>query len=117
MKLDRSKLLKDLKKAFPEIKPFINAEEGLLDFEVRVFYLFTQKLINSGETDKVRICFNIADNYYRNGNSKVQHAIGVSYVECLEFKNTKKNIREWAWDMFPSALKEEYVSFHGKPGI
>lgn len=116
MKLDRSQLLKEIKEAFPEIRSEINSEEGLLHLEVGVFYQFTQKIINEGEREKVAKSFEIANRYYLGGNSKVQNAIGVSYVEGLEFKNTKKNIREWAWEIFPERLKTEYMEFHGRAG-
>ena len=117
MNLDRSKLLKEVKEAFPEIRAKINAQQGLLHFEVGVFYMHTQKLINNGEREKVTKSFKIADKFYRNGDKKVQNAIAVSYVEGLEFTNTKKTCRDWAWHTFPASLKNEYIEFHGKEGI
>lgn len=117
MKLDRSKFLREVKEHFPEIKEDINAEQGLLHLEVSVFYLFTQKLINEGNVERVKIAYHIADKYFRLGDTKMQNAIDVSYVEGLEFKNTKKNEREWAWQVLPSMLKAAYTSFHGKNGI
>jgi hypothetical protein len=85
--LDRSILLKELKQEFLELTSLINAEQGLLHFEVGAFYLFTQSIINDGDVDKVKRCFSIANNYL------VNDAISVSYAECLEFNNTKDNNR------------------------
>ncbi|GAW96556.1 MULTISPECIES: DUF7674 family protein [Colwellia] len=115
--LDRSILLKELKREFPELTSLINAEQGLLHFEVGAFYQFTQSLINDGDLDKVKTCFSIANNYLVNGDKKVKNAISVSYAECLEFKNTKNNNREWAWEIYPELLKKEYEIVRGKFGI
>jgi hypothetical protein len=115
--LDRSVLLKELKQEFPELTSLINAEQGLLHFEVGVFYQFTQSLINDGDKEKVKRCFNIANNYLMNGDNKVKNAISVSYAECFDFKNTKKQIREWAWEIYPELLKKEYVIVRGQFGI
>jgi len=117
MKLGRSEFLKEVKDAFPEIRGEINAEEGLLHFEMNVFYRYTQKLINEGSVERVKIAYHIADRYFKLGDSKMQNAIDVSFVECLEFQNTKGNIREWAWKELPCTLKGAYEAFHGKSGI
>lgn len=115
--LDRSILLKELKQEFPDLIPLLNAEQGLLHFEVGAFYQFTQSLINSGDVEKVKRSFNIANNYLVNGDAKVKNAISVSYAECFDFKNTKKQNREWAWEIYPELLKKEYVIVRGKFGI
>lgn len=117
MKLDRSVLLKELKHHFPELRGDINSEGGLLHFEVGAFYQFTQSKIDAGEVEIVKQCFNLAEKYYLNGNSNVKNAIGVSFAECFNFNSTKKNKREWAWDIFPLPLKNEYISVRGKLGI
>ncbi|MFT4924423.1 MAG: hypothetical protein ACI8WB_000501 [Phenylobacterium sp.] len=114
--LDRSILLKALKQQFPEITSLINAEQGLLHFEVTVFYQFTQSLINDGNSEKVKHCFNIANNYLVNGDKKVKNAISTSYAPCLDFNNTKKHKRGWAWDIYPQLLKQEYIIVHGQFG-
>ncbi len=116
MNLDRSKLLKEVKEAFPKIEATINVQQGLLHFEVGVLYMHTQKLIKNGEREKITKSFKIAHKFYRNGDKKVNNAIGVSYVEDLEFTNTEKTCRDWAWHIFPASLKKEHIEFHGKEG-
>ena len=115
--LDRSLLLKELKEEFPELTPLINAEQGLLHFEVGAFYQFTQSLINDGDVNSVKLCFSIANKYLVDGDSKVKNAIATSYAECFDFKNTKKNNREWAWEIYPELLKKEYIIVRGQFGI
>jgi hypothetical protein len=88
-----------------------------LHFEVVVFYQFTQSLINDGDINKVKQCFSIANNYLVNGNKNVKNAISVSYTPCLEFDNTKRNNREWAWEIDPELLKKEYEDMRGNFGI
>ncbi len=112
-KLERSQLLKEIKEAFPDLRHAINQEFGLLHLEVGVFYCFTQQLIDEGKKESVIKAFEIADRFNRLGNKKIQNAIDVSYVEGLEFKNTGKNTRNWAWKLLPQSLKDDYIAFHG----
>ncbi|MCP4975687.1 MAG: hypothetical protein GY931_05955 [Maribacter sp.] len=117
MKLERSQFLKEVKELFPELISKINLEGGLSTFEMDAFCAFTQKNINAGEKETVIMCFQIVEKYYKESNSKFKDVISTCFVECLDFKNTKKNIREWAWELFPQLLKEDYINFHGKSGI
>jgi len=114
---DRSSLIRELKKEFPELTPKLNAEQGLLHFEVGAFYLFTQSFINVGDKDKVSRCFAIADRYLLNGDAKVRNAIATSYAECFEFEDTETSNRQWAWSIFPESLKSEYRIVRGEFGI
>lgn len=114
MKLERSQFIKELKDTFPELISQINSEGGLSTFEMDVFFDFTQKNINDGERKNVVKCFEIAEKYFRESNSKFQNIISTCFVEPLDFKNTKKRSRDWAWDIFPEILKEDYINFHGK---
>ncbi|WP_102386531.1 hypothetical protein [Vibrio cyclitrophicus] len=115
--LDRSSLLRELKEQFPELTPLINVEQGLLVFEVEAFYKYTQSLINDGHVEKVKLCFSIANKYLINGNQKVRSAIATSYAECLDFNDTKKLNRSWAWELYPKPLKKEYAIVRGELGI
>jgi len=115
--LDRSTLLRELKENFPELAPLINAEQGLLVFEVGAFYKYTQSLINDGNVEKVKLCFSIANNYLVHGDQKVKTAIATSYAESLDFNDTKKLTRSWAWELYPKPLKKEYAIVHGEFGI
>lgn len=53
--------------------------------------------------------------YDGGGNAKIRNAVDVSFVEDLDFRDTKQHHRRWAWDILPSSLKELYVRFHGDP--
>jgi hypothetical protein len=117
MKLERSQFLKEVKEQFPELGPRLNAEEGLSTFEMDVFCEFTQRNINEGEREVVIKCFKIAEKYYRESNQSFKNVVAISFVENLLFKNTKKNLREWAWEIFPEILKAEYTKFHGVKSI
>ncbi|MEW8439687.1 MAG: hypothetical protein AB2689_16185 [Candidatus Thiodiazotropha taylori] len=117
MKLERSQFLKELKGEFPELTKKINSEGGLSTFEMDVFCAFTQKKINDGEKENVIKCFKLAERYFINTNNSFKSVISTCFVECLDFSNTKKNVREWAWELFPETLKEDYINFHGKEGI
>ncbi len=114
MAMHRSLLIKELKKAFPDITGDLNAEEGLLTFEVEVFSRYAQKCIDRVDRLQVEACFEIARRYYVDGNPKMKDAIDVCFVEPLDFKNSKKTKRSWAWDLFPAVLKELHTQFHSQ---
>ena len=113
--LHRSELLKELRETFPELVEAINAEMGELGFEVDAFRRFTQQMINDGDREAVASCFAIARKYYVDGNRKVRAAIDAFFVDDLEFSETKKRSRAWAWEAFPAELKTVYENYHGKP--
>ena len=84
--------LKEIKNTFPELISPINREEGLSTFEMDVFYEFTQQNINDGEREIVCKCFEIANRYYIGSNNKFRNIIVISFIESLDFDNTKKKL-------------------------
>lgn len=116
IKPDRSKFLKELKESFPELKQRINSEEGLSTFEMDAFCEFTQRHIDEGNKKVVQRCFEIAGRYFLYSNNKFREIIDTCYVEPLEFKDSNRTQRNWAWEIFPAQLKERYESFWGKSG-
>lgn len=112
-KLHRSQLLAEIKQSFPELTPELNAEEGLLAFELEVFCKFTMHMIGSENREAVATCYALMDKYYAGGNDKLRDAIDTCYVENLEFPTTKHKDRAWAWEILPDRLKALYQAFHG----
>jgi hypothetical protein len=115
-KRDRSQLLREIKAAFPEITSQLNAEQGLLHFEVDVFRRFAQRAIFDGERDTAVQCFSLAATYLTEGNSAMRDAIDVSFIEPMEF-GSPPNVRRWAWEAMPEVLRSAYVAFHRKSAV
>lgn len=111
-RLHRSEWLAEVKSAFPELRSNLNAEEGLLAFEMGVFAAFTQKKIAQKDRDAVARCFAIALKYYDRGNARLRDAIDTCYVEDLDFQVSKRSDPTWAWDLLPQTLKALYLAFH-----
>jgi hypothetical protein len=107
---DRSQLVRDLKAAFPQITSELNAERERLHFEVEVFRRLAQRAIFDGDRDLAAKCFSLAAAYLTEGNSEVRDAIGVFFVEPIEF-GSPPNEPRWAWDALPDVLKNAYVEF------
>ncbi len=109
--MHRSEFLKILKEEFPEIKDELNKQKGLFLLEMTVFHNFTNELIFKAdlEDEKLIKCFNLAEMFYRKGNSKLKFAIDESFVEGLSFEGNK-----WAWKVFPDDLKCLYLQFHNE---
>lgn len=114
--MHRSPLLKELKERFPEIVPDLNAQDGLLSFELEVFSRYTQRQIDFGDRGQVEACFELAQRSYLAGNAKMKDAIDTCFVETLNFADSKKTARRWAWDCFPEVLKELHIRFHSQFG-
>ncbi|WP_434777595.1 DUF7674 family protein [Neisseria sp. Ec49-e6-T10] len=108
--LHRSDFLRELKETFPELTKDINKQGGLLHFEMTVFSLFVEQQIKQKNQDIVLNCFQLADKFYRLGNSKLKNAIDVSFLEPLLILKTEK----WAFDLLPQTSKQLFLAFHGE---
>ena len=114
-KLHRSQFIKEIKRKWPHLAAAINAEHGLLHLEMAVVRKFAQDLISSGDREALAQCFAMVEKFEAGGNENLRNAIDVSFIEDLDFSDTEKRSRRWAWDMLPGSLKELYVGFHGEP--
>ena len=113
-KLHRSQFIKEIKETWPHLATEINAENGLIHLEIAVVRRFAQELIDCGDRDALAQCFAIMQKYMAGGNTRMRNAVDVSFIEDLDFRETEKHDRSWAWDILPDSLKELYVQFHGK---
>lgn len=101
--LHRSPFLKEIKGTFPGLRAELNAQYGLLHLEMHVFRAFAQRAIALGSEKDVRLCFMLAEKYYKAGNHRLKNAIVVSFVEHLDLHGAP-----WAWSLLGSTLREEY---------
>jgi len=106
-KLHRSDFLKELKETFPSIRDDVSQQYGLLHLEMHSFCYFTRAAIDKGEKNDVIRAFQIAEKYMRYGNSEMQNAVGVSYLEHLNFSDGKVR-RSWAKCLLPPTVREAY---------
>ena len=111
--MDRSAFLKNIKAAFPELAADINAESGALHMEMDQVRFFADRLIGEGDVAHTKQLFTFLGEAYIAGDANLKNAIDVSFVEPLEFADTKKTSRQWAWDALPAILKKLYIEFHG----
>lgn len=107
----RSIFLKELKNLFPMLKDEINQEGGLLHCEMHVFASYIQNAIDSGEERIVQMGFRLATKHLNEGNKHLSNAVGVSFLENLNFRD-EKCYRSWALDLMPASLKEAYMSLN-----
>lgn len=114
-KLHRSQWLNELKSEFPELRGPLNAERGLISFEMGVFLRFTIKMISEDNRAAVKKCYAIAFKYYQAGTQSLRDVIDTCYVEDLDFREQNRVEKEWAWNELPSEFKELYQDFHS-PG-
>ena len=107
----RSEFLAELKRKVPELRDDLNEEKGQLHFEVDVMRKRAQLARKSGEADILSALFDIALRGYENGTSALKNAIDVSFVEPLNFENTKNHSYEWAWKAMPERLRNHILHF------
>ena len=115
--LHRSQWLAELKRSFPELTRPLNAEHGLLAFEMEVFSRFIQRKIANGDRQTVIVSYSIALKYFTGGNKRMRDAIDTCLVENLPFGRPDERLSNWAWAELPVPLKDLYRRFHDAPII
>ncbi len=114
--IHRSPFLKELKAKYPELKGDLNAQMGLLAFEVSVFIEFIQAAIDKGDQDKVRETLELTSYYYLNSNNSLKTLLCNAVCEDLDFEDTDRHSRSWALNFLPKPLKRErdaWIKFMG----
>ena len=110
--MHRSEFLVELKREFPDVREDVNQEHGLLHLEVAAFARRTQRAIDEQDREAVSRAFKLAAKCLTDGDSKLQNAIGVSYLEHLEFRD-QKVARSWAYEQMPQSLRGAYRALRG----
>ena len=105
-----------LRADFPELTDELNDEvwRGLLHLETACLTRFVQSAIDRGDRRDVARCFEFARRWWMAGDGVVQNALGVSFIEHLDF-NDGKVLRSWAFDLLPLALQECAVEVGNVP--
>jgi hypothetical protein len=110
MVLTHSALISGLNERFPELKDELADEcwAGLLHLEVSCFARLTQMAIDDGDRDLLKRCFDFARTTFHNADDEVKNAMYVSYLEHLNFSDSKKTRRSWAFVLMLPALQQGY---------
>ncbi len=105
--MNRAELVEILNAAIPEIADALDDEtwRGLCTLEVACFREYAQTQIDSGKSLELKRCYEIARKAFLNGDSEVKNAIGVSFVEDLNFSDGHKQ-RLWARTLLPQPLSD-----------
>jgi hypothetical protein len=99
-----------LRTAFPELAPELDDEtwRGLLHIETGCFARYTQDAIDRQDQQEVARCTEFALVAWSQGSSEVQNALGVSFLEHLNFADGKKP-RQWAFDVIRGPLRDAAI--------
>jgi hypothetical protein len=102
-----------IKNTFPELRSTINENGNLYYNSIGSFAKFTQEQIDSGDRIKLKLCYALARELMMNGNHDVINAIHVSYLEHLNFSDSKRNHRSYAMALMPPVLHAGYLAVKG----
>lgn len=105
-KLHRSDFLRDTKAVFPELLESLNRQQCLLHLEMHALCDYVNSAIERGDRKIVGEAYRLGDRWLAQGNAALVNAVGVSFLEHLNFKDDEKS-RSWAQSMLTPALAEE----------
>lgn len=105
--LGREKMVEALLAAFPSIKDDLldDTWSNLLHPQMGSFARYTQEAIDRGDRNVVKTCFDLANQFFREGTPELENAVGVSFLEQLNFDDGKRR-RAWARDLLPPQLRK-----------
>ena len=106
-RLHRSEFLRQAKELFPDLRPALNREYGLLNLEMHVFCDFVQAAIDAGDRERVTKAFAFCGKLLAQGNSDMVNALTVSLLEHLNFEDGQKP-RSWARPLMSPALAKQH---------
>jgi hypothetical protein len=104
--VDGEQFLERLRQEFPVLVEELDEESSreLLYVQLGAFARYVQRGIDAGAKAEVERCFAVADRANREGDVEVQNAIGVAFLEHLNFQDGKVR-RAWAFALLPAGLK------------
>ncbi len=88
-----------IRAVFPELVEEFE-EDDLISLNVDSFRQFTQLQIDEKNREQVKLCFDLANEFYENGDQDLWSAISVAYLEHLDCNGEK----QWAVKLMPPAL-------------
>ncbi len=115
--MDGCEFVAELSREFPDIAEELDDEtcQDLLYVQTGVFARYTQTAIDHGDRGLTARCFLAADRAAAGGDDAVRNAIGVSFLEHLNFQDGKVR-REWAFDLLSERLKADAAGLGVAPG-
>lgn len=103
-----SDFMQALRREFPDLVEELDEEswKGLLYIETGCLARLATRQITDGDTQGVKQTFEFVRRCWLDGDGEVQNAIGVAFLEHLNFDDTKKRQRSWAFRLLPPVLQE-----------
>ena len=100
--------MKALRMEFPDLVEELDegSWKGLLHMETGCLARLAAQQITDGDTEGVKGTFEFVRRCWLDGDDEVQNAIGVAFLEHLDFGDTKKRRRSWAFRLLAPALQE-----------
>lgn len=98
-----------LRQEFPDLVEELDEDDGLVYLQTGTLARHTRHLIDSGARQEVAGVFEFARRWWIEGDDEVQNALGVAFVEHLNFHDGKA-ARRWAFDLLPAPLREAAVA-------
>jgi hypothetical protein len=115
--VEQAQFLEQLRQTLPDRAEELDEEssQGLLYVQLGSFARYVQRAVDTGAMAEVERCFDVIERANREGDDDVQNAIGVAFLEHLNFQNGKVR-REWAFALLPASLRTAADSLGIAPG-
>lgn len=108
MTIHRDGFLRQLKALFPELRPRLNNQHGILSLEIHEFASFVQAHIDSQEREAVITAFQFAERLLLSGSADLVSSLSISFLEKIRFEGGGTD-RGWAKVLMPQKLSEAHA--------
>lgn len=93
--VNKHEFIAAVRAAAPALTEQLEEDHGLFSLQVGTFARHAQSLIDTGERTALQVCFSLIEQALRAGDSTVVNALGVAFLEHLNFTDGKCH-RSWA---------------------
>lgn len=112
--MDPSDFINAIRLEFPDLSDGLDDHSGLFCMEMGQFAVSCRHAVDVGDRDLVKQYFEFARRAWMSGDNEVQNALGVAFIEHLNFVDGKVP-RRWAFDLLPPVLQAAAVQLGVAP--
>lgn len=106
--MNENEIIQKIILTFPDIKEDIEEDNDLFHSQMFVFSNLAQNAIDNEDKNKFLQVCELMRVFLLNSSGDIKNALHVSFLEHLNFQDSKKTKRSWAYELMPKVMKESY---------